>query len=120
MRFRPAPALPLAALVTIVALLIGLVVGAAGVLVLLRPRLREVQARQQEARSLAEEVRGLERRAVEAEALLQAERGSLDERIAGAVRAASTEALQQSSTAFLDLAQTKLDAYVAPPYTSCR
>jgi DNA recombination protein RmuC len=30
------------------------------------------------------------------------------------VRAASNEALQQSSSAFLDLAQTKLDAYVGP------
>lgn len=103
----PRRALPLATLVTIVALLIGLVAGAAGVLLLLRPRLLEAQARQQEAREL-------ERRAVEAEALLQAERGSLDERIANSVRAASSEALQQSSTAFLDLAQTKLDAYVAP------
>jgi DNA recombination protein RmuC len=111
---RPGGALWLAALVTIVALLIGLVVGAVGVLLLVRPRLREAQAERLEARALAEEARLLERRAVEAEALLQAERGSLDERVANSVRAASTEALQQSSTAFLDLAQTKLDAYVAP------
>ncbi len=107
LRLRPRRALPLATLVTIVALLIGLVAGAVGVLLLLRPRLLEAQVRQQETREL-------ERRAVEAEALLRAERGSLDERIANSVRAASSEALQQSSTAFLDLAQTKLDAYVAP------
>lgn len=92
---------------TIVAMLIGLVFGAAGVVLLLRPRLREAQAQGAEARAL-------ERRAIEAEALLQAERGSLDERVSNAVRTASSEALQQSSTAFLDLAQTKLDAYVAP------
>ncbi|MBM3678846.1 MAG: DNA recombination protein RmuC, partial [Actinobacteria bacterium] len=51
---------------------------------------------------------------VEAEALLQAERGSLDERVAAAVRAASSDALRHNTDAFLGLAETKLDAYVKP------
>ena len=91
----------------IVALLIGLVVGlalgAAGVRLALR-----------RSSFLEREARTFERRAIEAEAQLDAERGSLDERVAGAVRAASAAAMKESSGAFLDLAQTKLDAYVAP------
>ena len=91
----------------IVALLIGLVVGlalgAAGVRLALR-----------RSSLLEREARTFERRAIEAEARLDAERGSLDERVAGAVRAASAAAMKESSGAFLDLAQTKLDAYVAP------
>jgi DNA recombination protein RmuC len=100
--------------VTIATLLIGLVVGAVGALLLLRPRLLEARARAEEARRLVDEVRDAERRAVEAEALLQAERGSLDERIAGAVRAASSEAFRETSTQFLELAGTRLGATVAP------
>jgi DNA recombination protein RmuC len=91
----------------IVALLVGLVVGlalgAAGVRLALR-----------RSSLLEREARTFERRAIEAEAQLEAERGSLDERVAGAVRAASAAAMKESSGAFLDLAQTKLDAYVAP------
>ena len=91
----------------IVALLIGLVVGlalgAAGVRLALR-----------RSSLLEREARTFERRAIEAEAQLDAERGSLYERVAGAVRAASAAAMKESSGAFLDLAQTKLDAYVAP------
>jgi len=91
----------------IVALLIGLVVGlalgAAGVRLALR-----------RSSLLEREARTFERRAIEAEAQLDAERGSLDERVAGAVRAASAAAMKESSGAFLDLARTKLDAYVAP------
>jgi DNA recombination protein RmuC len=106
------------ALVTILALLIGLVVGAGAVALLVRPRLRETLAlhrlAREEAQALADEVRELERRAVEAEALLQAERGSLDQRVANAVRAASTEAFQATSTQFLELAGTRLGATVAP------
>jgi DNA recombination protein RmuC len=64
--------------------------------------------------ALEAEARSLERRAIEAEAQLAAERGTLDERVASAVREASTAAMKESSGAFLDLAQTKLDAYVAP------
>lgn len=103
---------------TIVALLIGLVAGLAlgvtGVLFALRERLQSGTGALARTNELEVEARGFERRAIEAEAQLAAERGSLDERVAGAVRAASTAAMKESSGAFLDLAQTKLDAYVAP------
>jgi DNA recombination protein RmuC len=103
---------------TIVALLIGLVVGLAlgvtGVLLALRERMQSGTDALARTNRLEVEARGFERRAIEAEAQLAAERGSLDERVAGAVRAASTQAMKESSGAFLDLAQTKLDAYVAP------
>jgi len=103
---------------TIVALLIGLVAGLAlgvtGVLFALRERMQSGTDALARTNALEVEARGYERRAIEAEAQLAAERGSLDERVAGAVRAASTAAMKESSGAFLDLAQTKLDAYVAP------
>ena len=103
---------------TIAALLIGLAVGfllgALGVAFAVRDRL---SAASRDAKRLAEldaEARTLEQRAVQAEARLDAERGTLDERVASAVKSASTAAMKESSGAFLDLAQTKLDAYVAP------
>ena len=103
---------------TIVALLIGLAAGLAlgvtGVLFALRERMQSGTDALARTNVLEIEARGFERRAIEAEAQLAAERGSLDERVAGAVRAASTAAMKESSGAFLDLAQTKLDAYVAP------
>jgi DNA recombination protein RmuC len=103
---------------TIVALLIGLVAGLAlgvtGVFFALRERMQSGTDALARTNALEVEARGFERRAIEAEAQLAAERGSLDERVAGAVRAASTAAMKESSGAFLDLAQTKLDAYVAP------
>jgi DNA recombination protein RmuC len=103
---------------TIVALLTGLVAGLAlgvtGVLFALRERMQSGTGALARTNELEVEARGFERRAIEAEAQLAAERGSLDERVAGAVRAASTAAMKESSGAFLDLAQTKLDAYVAP------
>ena len=103
---------------TIVALLIGLVAGLAlgvtGVLFALRERMQSGTGALARTSELEVEARGFERRAIEAEAQLASERGSLDERVAGAVRAASTAAMKESSGAFLDLAQTKLDAYVAP------
>jgi DNA recombination protein RmuC len=103
---------------TIVALLIGLVAGLAlgvtGVFFALRERMQSGTDALARTNALEVEARGFERRAIESEAQLAAERGSLDERVAGAVRAASTAAMKESSGAFLDLAQTKLDAYVAP------
>jgi len=103
---------------TIAALLIGLAVGlalgATGALLALRERMRSGSEALARTNELEVDARGFERRAIEAEAQLAAERGSLDERVAGAVRAASTAAMKESSGAFLDLAQTKLDAYVAP------
>ena len=103
---------------TIVALLIGLLtglaLGAVGVWLTLRERLLASSDTTGRASTLELENRVLERRAIEAEAHLEAERGSLDERVANAVKSASSAAMKESSGAFLDLAQTKLDAYVAP------
>lgn len=103
---------------TIVALLVGLTfgvaLGAVGALLALRERTRSSAAAGSRLTALELEARALERRAIEAEAQLAAERGSLDERVSNAVRAASASAMKESSGAFLDLAQTKLDAYVAP------
>lgn len=103
---------------TIVALLIGLLtglaLGAVGVWLTLRERVLASSDTTRRASTLELENRALERRAIEAEAHLEAERGSLDERVANAVKSASSAAMKESSGAFLDLAQTKLDAYVAP------
>jgi DNA recombination protein RmuC len=103
---------------TITALLIGLVVGlalgATAALFALRERMQSGTDALARTNALEAEARSLERRAIEAEAQLAAERGTLDERVASAVREASTAAMKESSGAFLDLAQTKLDAYVAP------
>jgi DNA recombination protein RmuC len=104
--------------VTIAALLIGLgaglAVGGAAAWLALRDRLRASEAAGARAVALEREVRDLERRAIEAEAQLDAERGTLDARVSNAVKTASAAAMKESSGAFLDLAQTKLDAYVAP------
>ncbi|HEY1315935.1 MAG TPA: DNA recombination protein RmuC [Gaiella sp.] len=98
----------------IIGLAVGLALGAVGVAFALRDRLRAASADAARLAALDAEARGLERRAVEAEARLEAERGTLDERVASAVQTASAAAMKESSGAFLDLAQTKLDAYVAP------
>jgi DNA recombination protein RmuC len=98
----------------IIGLAVGLALGAAGVAFALRDRLRAASRDATRLLALDTEARALERRAVEAEARLEAERGTLDERVASAVKTASAAAMKESSGAFLDLAQTKLDAYVAP------
>ncbi len=92
---------------TIVALVIGLVIGAAGVYLLLRPALGAAR-RDADARVAAE--RGL----AEARARLDAMEGTFDERLAVAVRTASAEAFRESGGQFLDLAGTRLETTVAP------
>jgi DNA recombination protein RmuC len=91
----------------IVALLIGLAIGAAAVLVAVRPALVERRRRVQE-------VIELERALAGAEAELAVERGSLDERLEGAIKALSTQALDANSARFLELAETHLTGYVRP------
>ena len=98
----------------IIGLAVGLALGALGVAFALRDRLRAASGDAARVAALDAEARALERRAVEAEVRLEAERGTLDERVASAVKTASAAAMKESSGAFLDLAQTKLDAYVAP------
>lgn len=103
---------------TIVALIIGLgaglAVGGGAAWLAFRERLRAFEDAAARTTAVEREARDLERRAIEAEAQLDAERGTLDARVANAVKTASTAAMKESSGAFLDLAQTKLDAYVAP------
>ena len=98
----------------IIGLTFGLALGAVGVAFALRDRLRAASVDAARLVALDTEARALESRAVQAEARLEAERGTLDERVASAVKTASAAAMKESSGAFLDLAQTKLDAYVAP------
>lgn len=99
---------------TIAALILGLALGGAAAWLALRERLRASAVATVRVAELEREARDLERRAIEAEAQLDAERGTLDARVANAVKSASAAAMKESSGAFLDLAQTKLDAYVAP------
>lgn len=91
----------------IVALLIGLAVGAFGVLVAVRPALLERRRRIQE-------VIELERSLAATEAELRVERESADARLEVAVRALSTEALDANSARFLELAETHLTGHVKP------
>ena len=104
---RPARALRSDALVTIVALLIGLLVGASGVLFLLRSALAERRAR-------GERVLELERELAGASARLEAAERSFDVSLAEAVRAASAEAFRDSGTRYLDAARGQLESTVAP------
>ncbi|HEU4972692.1 MAG TPA: DNA recombination protein RmuC [Gaiellaceae bacterium] len=89
------------------ALLIGLAVGAAVVLVAVRPSLVERRRRVQE-------VIQLERALAGAEAELEVERGSRDERLETAIKALSTQALDANSARFLELAETHLTGHVRP------
>jgi DNA recombination protein RmuC len=91
----------------IVALLIGLAVGAFAVLVAVRPALVERRRRTQE-------VIGLERELAAREAELATERNSRDEWLASVMKTVSTEALDANSARFLELAETHLTGHVRP------
>jgi DNA recombination protein RmuC len=91
----------------IVALLIGIAVGALGVLLLLRPALLERRRRTDQVIELERELAGVE-------AALDAERTVLDERLEAAVKALSTEALDQNTARLLELADSRLSGYVRP------
>jgi DNA recombination protein RmuC len=92
---------------TIAALLIGLVVGAGGVLFLLRSSLAERRAR-------GDRVLELERELAGASARLEAAERSFDASLADAVRSASAEAFRDSGTRYLDAARGQLESTVAP------
>jgi DNA recombination protein RmuC len=120
--------LRLRVLVIIVALLIGLSVGAAAVLFALRPRLADLAIVRGESGALRAErdaaaaardaatgrVIDLERELAAAAARLEVSAEGFDDRLANAVRAASTEAFQATNTQFLELAGTRLETTVAP------
>jgi DNA recombination protein RmuC len=91
----------------IVALVIGLAVGATVALVALRPALVERRRRVQQ-------VIELERELAVAEAELRVERESADARLQTAVKTLSTEALDANSSRFLELAETHLSGHVKP------
>jgi DNA recombination protein RmuC len=91
----------------IVALLIGIAVGAVGVLLLLRPALVERRRR-------TDEVILLQRELAAVEAALEAERSVLDERLEATIKALSTEVLDANSARFLELADARLSGHVAP------
>jgi DNA recombination protein RmuC len=91
----------------IVCLILGTILGAAGVLLALRPVLRERAASL--ARSSA-----LERELARAEAELDVGRRTFDERLEAAIKALSSEALDANSARFLELAETHLSGHVRP------
>jgi DNA recombination protein RmuC len=88
---------------TVLALLGGLALGALGVYVALRPALVAGRRRAAEALELREALAA-------ARAELEAERRTLDERLAAAVKRLSEEALEANSSRFLELAE----AHVQP------
>jgi DNA recombination protein RmuC len=94
------------ALVTL-ALVVGLAAGSLGVYLAVRPALAERRRRM-------EEVIELERSLAQSRAELAAERRALDDRLAAAIKALSTEALDANSARFLELADSRLSGYVRP------
>ena len=92
----------------IVALLIGLVVGAVGVyLVAVRGALADRD-------KAAHAAREAERALAETEGALAAERGAFDVRVETAIKAISTEALRENANAFTEQAMGRLGQYVEP------
>jgi DNA recombination protein RmuC len=91
----------------ILALVIGLAVGALGVLLAVRPALLERRRR-------VEEVIALQRELAAAHAELEVERRALDDRLAAAITSLSTDALDANSARFLELAESRLTGHVAP------
>jgi DNA recombination protein RmuC len=91
----------------VLALLMGVVVGALLVYLVVRPALAERRQRIDEALRL-------ERELAAAQTELLVEKRALDERFAATVAALSAEALDASSTRFLELADTHLTGHVGP------
>ncbi|HEY7380866.1 MAG TPA: DNA recombination protein RmuC [Gaiella sp.] len=93
---------------TIVALLLGLALGAAGVyLVAVR---RAVTERDTASAQAAEALRAL----AEAEGALAAQRATFDERVTNAIKAVSAEALRENADVFATQAIGRLGEYVEP------
>lgn len=91
----------------LIALVLGAALGSVGVYLALRPALTERRRR-------IDDVILLERSLAETRAELAAERNTLDERIAAAIKTLSTEALDANSARFLELADSRLSGYVRP------
>ncbi|MET0939712.1 MAG: DNA recombination protein RmuC, partial [Gaiellaceae bacterium] len=91
----------------IIALIAGLLLGAVGVYLAVRPALAERRRR-------TEDVIALERALAGAEAELAAEKSVLDHRLEAAIKTLSADALDVSSARFLELADARLSGYVRP------
>lgn len=91
----------------LVALVIGIALGAAGAYLVARPALAERRRR-------TDEVIALERALAGAEAELAAEKAAVDDRLAATIKTLSTEALDANSARFLELADARLSGYVRP------
>ncbi|MCS7007562.1 MAG: DNA recombination protein RmuC, partial [Gaiellaceae bacterium] len=88
-------------------LLLGLAVGAGAVYLALRPALAEGKQRTEEAIALRGELAA-------AQAELEAERRTLDERLQATIKTLSLEALDANSARFLELAESRLAGHVRP------
>ena len=104
---RPMRALAFVDPMVVLALVAGIVVGVLGLYLAVRPALVEGRRRTQE-------VIGLERALAAAQTELTVERGAFDDRLAGAVKALSAEALDANSARFLELADARLSGQVLP------
>ena len=99
----------------LLALVIGLVLGAAAVVAALaRPAQRARVGAELELRGAREELGSARERLAATQAELDVERRSFDERVTSAIKALSAEALQENNASFLALAETKLGGYVSP------
>ena len=91
----------------VITLLIGLLLGAFGVFVVVRPALVERRRR-------IDQVVALERELAESRAEIAAGERVLDERVASTIARISTQALDANSARFLELADSRLSGYVRP------
>jgi len=90
-----------------VALVVGLLFGALGALVAVRPALVERRRR-------IDQVIDLERRLAEAEARLESSETTADERVVNAFKEMSAQALRENSATFAEQTMGRLDEYVKP------
>ena len=95
----------------LIALIVGLFLGAAGVYLALRPALRLAQG--ERTASLAQAV-ALERELAQAQAELDVGRRTFDERVTAAITTISTQALDANSARFMELAESRLSGQVRP------
>lgn len=91
-------------MVTAALIVLGLALGALAAWLLASRRLARAER----------ELAGTRTELAAARAELDVERRSFDEKVVAAVRAASTEAYQANSSAFLEIAESKLSGYVRP------
>ena len=104
---RPPRSLPFFDPMVLLAFILGLACGGVALYIVVRPALAERRRR-------IEQVIVLQREVAEARAELTVERGALDDRLAAAIAAISTQALDANSARFLELAEARLSGQVRP------